>query len=262
MVFAVLLSFVSVQAQMETDASPPQAEAEARPTISENNSPNQLDQSAEDSKKSEDSSSSAPSEQTRRDARLENIQEKREERGKAKSSLEAPSDVNSKSNSQSQKNKSASKPKPLKKVREKKSRKRASPESKKRALKNKIKNRPKREENFSSSPERGRFISAPSGKGLIGYVPNFEKEFLPGYHELIDTWKTSLPHQDAKEGFFSIAGNEDSEEQAGKGGVKETLQKKWEENSPSKRTLINLSILVVLALGLLFYRIRGGHFSR
>ena len=107
--------------------------------------------------------------------------------------------------------------------------------------------------------ERQGVILAPSGTGFIENVPNFEKEFLPGYHDLVDTWVTSLPHEDVKGGFFSSSTKEDSE---GQESGKETSQKEWSDSIPSKRTLINLSIFAALTLGLLFYRIRGGHFSK
>ena len=127
--------------------------------------------------------------------------------------------------------------------------------------KTKKEKKPKKSLVKKAGPEQGpalarkELLSIPSGTGFLGQLPNLEKESLPGYRDIVDTWKVNFPHKgDGEEGFFSKKSDEAEEEEfAGDASQREGL---------SKRTIINLSILVVLTLALLFYRMRAGHFSK
>ena len=271
----LLLSFTFAEAQTETDSAPPTAET--TPTDPQNVSPASSAPNTAASKNNLESKTPSALKRTKKDKPQRNVNTKRPSA--------SPSPLKKKSSLQNRKRKTPPRrPKSTEKIYKSKRSSEKSNKNKERAqrrkkaplgpprqvLKKKEEPRPirdikdRRKESFAAEQEgQGTIIRSSSNRGgLIEYMPNFEKEFLPGYHDIIESWKTSLPHENTKGGLFSSAEDKDSEKQNAKESIKETLQKKWDENSPSKRTLINLAILVVLALGLLFYRIRGGYLSR
>lgn len=252
---ALLFSFGIVQAQTEIDSSESQVKTktESKPDNSENAPKNKVKQ---DTKKANSAPTTAPEQMgTQSDT-------------KASSSSGSSTSTNAKKSLQDQKDTHNSNTDLLKK--NNKNRKQSQNKKRRPVLygKQKAKKETKRAETEKSPPAIYRESgtrSAPSENGLIKDVPNFEKDFLPGYLDLINLNRRekNSPHEAVAVGrdFFSNSAEESSGGKA-KDSIKGAIEKKWEENMPSKRTLINLSILVVLALGLLLYRIRSGHFSK
>ena len=99
----------------------------------------------------------------------------------------------------------------------------------------------------TSSRTSSRVLSnALSGGGFIDYVPDTHDIFLPAYQKLIETiYKES---KDKKE----LDANSEEKSSESKYFMKNLL----DQDTPMKRTFINLGILVLIILVIFFYRMR------
>ena len=104
-----------------------------------------------------------------------------------------------------------------------------------------------------------RLLQAKQGR-MLDRLPHFEANYMSGYQDMIKQQKNKFPHQEAVDESTENTKGTDSDsdliqDSTVKKEKKET--KLLDEMLPSRRTLVNFTILIALLLGLLFYRMRS-----